>query len=182
MPNSRTASATLWRVCSKPNSGVWMPTTCRPCAPYSRLPAVQVADRPAAVDAGVGPEIDQHHLAAQPGERQRRRGVDPAVDAGELAALRAADGRGGWQPLAARGPAASSWRSERRDCMAVSSSVAGGQAASTSMTAWANSRGASCGRLWPMPPVISRCAYCPRTAWRRPPAPDAPRRSHRLPW
>ena len=29
---------------------------------------------------------------------------------------------------------------------------------STSLTAWANACGASCGRLCPMPPVITRCA------------------------
>jgi hypothetical protein len=32
---------------------------------------------------------------------------------------------------------------------------------STSMTAWAKACGASCGRLWPIPPMISRCSYLP---------------------
>ena len=31
----------------------------------------------------------------------------------------------------------------------------------TSMTARANASGASCGRLWPTPPVIVRCEYAP---------------------
>src|SRR5262249_44934019 len=31
----------------------------------------------------------------------------------------------------------------------------------TSTTAWAKACGASCGRLWPTPPVMSRCAYWP---------------------
>ena len=39
-----------------------------------------------AVDAGVGPEVDQHHVTAQPGERQRlvARRVEPHLVAGEL--------------------------------------------------------------------------------------------------
>jgi hypothetical protein len=32
---------------------------------------------------------------------------------------------------------------------------------STSSIAWTKSSGASCGRLWPMPPVSVRCAYLP---------------------
>src|SRR5262249_27103554 len=39
--------------------------------------------------------------------------------------------------------------------------VAVGQYLSTSITAWANACGASWGRLCPMPPVTSRCAYRP---------------------
>jgi hypothetical protein len=35
------------------------------------------------------------------------------------------------------------------------------QYALTSTTAWAKACGASCGRLCPMPPVISRCEYLP---------------------
>src|SRR5215469_6473561 len=35
------------------------------------------------------------------------------------------------------------------------------QRRATSMIAWAKARGASCGRLWPTPPVIVRCVYWP---------------------
>src|SRR5215470_6986753 len=35
------------------------------------------------------------------------------------------------------------------------------QLAATSTTAWAKACGASCGRLWAMPPVMSRCSYLP---------------------
>jgi hypothetical protein len=49
-----------------------------------RLPAVQVWHCPAAVDAGIGPEIHQHHLAAQAGKDQRCRGVEPVIDADEF--------------------------------------------------------------------------------------------------
>ncbi len=41
------------------------------------------------------------------------------------------------------------------------SPVAGQARLSTSSIAWTKSSGASCGRLWPMPPVSVRCAYLP---------------------
>src|SRR5262245_40830607 len=35
------------------------------------------------------------------------------------------------------------------------------QVAAISTTAWAKACGASCGRLWPIPPVMCRCSYFP---------------------
>ena len=50
------------------------------------VPCAQVAERAQAVDARVGPEVDQHHAAAQRAQARRRarRRVEPARDPGEL--------------------------------------------------------------------------------------------------
>ena len=50
------------------------------------VPGLQVGERADAVDAGVGPEVDEHHVTAQPAERQRfaPRRVEPVLGAGEL--------------------------------------------------------------------------------------------------
>ena len=45
-------------------------------------PGAQVGQGAQPVDAGVGPEVDQHHTAAQPGGRQWRR-VEPLGRAGQ---------------------------------------------------------------------------------------------------
>ncbi len=55
-------------------------------------PGAHVGQRAQAVDAGIGPEVDQHHLAAQALERERRR-VEPAGGAGE-AGVQRFDGQG----------------------------------------------------------------------------------------
>lgn len=47
------------------------------------LPAFQVRNGAAAIDAGVSPKVDQHDLTAQVGEGDRHRGVYPAVDTRE---------------------------------------------------------------------------------------------------
>jgi hypothetical protein len=44
------------------------------------MPARDIRQRPQAVNAGVGPEIDQDHLAAQTTDRKRL-GVEPFLDA-----------------------------------------------------------------------------------------------------
>ena len=54
--------------------------------PVAAVPRTQVRERAQAVDAGVGPEVDQDHPAAQPAHARllTGRGVEPARDAGEL--------------------------------------------------------------------------------------------------
>src|SRR5208282_4695200 len=51
-----------------------------------RVPRLQVGQRAYAVDAGVGPEVDQHDPPAQPGERQRpaARRVEPVLGVREF--------------------------------------------------------------------------------------------------
>ena len=51
-----------------------------------RVPGAQVRQRPDAVDAGVGPEVDEHDLSAQLLQRERPvpRRVQPGIDPGEL--------------------------------------------------------------------------------------------------
>jgi hypothetical protein len=67
---------------------------------------------------------------------------------------------------AAREPAASSChRNKRLDCMGLSLGRDDrDQAAPTSITAWAKSRGASWGRLWPIPVVVNHDADVVRVA------------------
>ena len=48
-----------------------------------------------------------------------------------------------------------SGRRRSRDLFALQAKL------SASSIAWTKSSGASCGRLWPMPPVSVRCAYLP---------------------
>ena len=52
-----------------------------PGPPVAPVPRLQVRQRADAVDAGVGPEVDQHRVAAQPVERQRAaaRRVEPPL-------------------------------------------------------------------------------------------------------
>ncbi len=54
--------------------------------PVGVVPGTEVGQRAQAVDAGVRPEVDQHHLAAQAGDGERVAfgRVEPARDAGEL--------------------------------------------------------------------------------------------------
>ena len=47
------------------------------------VPLLEVRERPDAVDARVGPEVDEHHLAALAGYGERL-GVDPGADASKL--------------------------------------------------------------------------------------------------
>ena len=62
------------------------------------LPGLDVGKRADAVDAGVGPKIDQHHLPSQArqAERPAARGVEPSLGAGELG--RPARGPGAGNP------------------------------------------------------------------------------------
>src|SRR3954463_10048186 len=48
------------------------------------VPAVHVRQRPPPVDTGVGAELDQRHLPAQPGDSERSGGVQPSSDADKL--------------------------------------------------------------------------------------------------
>ena len=48
------------------------------------LDLAQLVDDVQAVDAAERPEVEQHDAPAQPGQRQRLRGVDPAAGAVEL--------------------------------------------------------------------------------------------------
>ena len=67
------------------------------------VPRPQIGQRPQAVDARVGPEVDQHDLSAQVAQGQRLR-VEPARDSGELrgrAAVRQPGPGGGEARLAA---------------------------------------------------------------------------------
>src|SRR5262249_14521379 len=120
-----------------------------PLIPVLFRPRSHIRKRAHPVDAGIGPEIDQHHLPAQFGGAQRRR-----IEPGGRAAEPLRDGfvlgerhSGGADPEQRRqqervGLHEDAWRS-------------------TSMTALAKASGASCGRLWPMPPPMSRWAYQP---------------------
>ena len=62
---------------SKPNSGVWTPTTVSPASRVLRGPRADVRQRPQPVDAGVGPEVDEDDASAESLRRQRL-GVEPA--------------------------------------------------------------------------------------------------------
>ena len=55
----------------------------QPVRPVRAVPGLQVRQRAQAVDAGVGPEVDEHDPAAQGAERQRA-GVEPALVADEV--------------------------------------------------------------------------------------------------
>ena len=85
--------ATFAASCSKANSGVSTPTIVRPVLAVGGVPRLQVGQRADAVDAGVGPEVDQHDAPAQRGERQRcvARRVEPVLGVGEF-------GRGAERP------------------------------------------------------------------------------------
>ena len=65
-------------------------------APVARVPGLEVGQRAQAVDAGVGPEVDEHDLAAQRSQAERLAAgrVEPALVAGEV--------RGGAQARQAR--------------------------------------------------------------------------------
>ena len=93
---------TLSMFFSKANSGACTPITTRPWSLYFSCPGADVRQRAQAVDAGVGPEIDQHDLAAQRLRRQRRR-VEPRRPRRRATAarLRPAGGRAGRRGLAA---------------------------------------------------------------------------------
>ena len=58
----------------------------QPAVAVALVPGPQVRQRADAVDARVGPEVDQHDLPAQLAQRERRR-VEPARDARELRRL-----------------------------------------------------------------------------------------------
>src|SRR5258708_38976388 len=64
----------------------------KPAVPVFRIEPGDVRQRVDAVDAAVGPEIHQHHLAAQIRDVERR-GIEPVADAGEIGrcALRRGD-------------------------------------------------------------------------------------------
>ena len=57
-----------------------------PAAGVARVPGPQVRQRAQAVDAGVGPEVHEHHASAQARQRQRTaaRPVEPRTGAGEV--------------------------------------------------------------------------------------------------
>ena len=89
IPSSAIASATLPASCSNGNSGAWTPTIVSPSSRYSLVPGLQVGQGADAVDAGVGPEVDQHDpvlAAGQLGDRERLavRRVEPLLRVGEL--------------------------------------------------------------------------------------------------
>ena len=83
MPFCLIAAATLPASCSNENSGECTPTMVRPSLRYGLVPRHQVRQRADAVDAGVGPEVDQHDAPAQRGERERL-GVEPLLRAREV--------------------------------------------------------------------------------------------------
>ena len=85
MPNWRIASADVAGVALERELGRLDADDHEPLAPVLRVPGLEVGERADAVDAGVGPEVDQHDVAAQPGERQRpvARRVEPVLGAGE---------------------------------------------------------------------------------------------------
>ncbi len=58
---------------SNANSGACTPITTRPWSLVLLRPGAHIGQRAQAVDAGIGPEVDQHDLAAQAFGRERRR-------------------------------------------------------------------------------------------------------------
>src|ERR1700694_1469854 len=64
--------------------------------PIFRIELGDVRQRIDTIDAAIGPEIHQHHLAAQAGHAERR-GIEPVADADEIwrGALRCGDREGG---------------------------------------------------------------------------------------
>ena len=87
-----------------------------PVAVVGGIPGLEVGQRPLAVDARVGPEVDQHDLAAQRGERQRRR-VEPATArdqrrCGAVVGQARAAARAGDRRLASVSFASASWAVE----------------------------------------------------------------------
>ena len=75
--------------CSKANSGVLDPHHDEAVVLVVLVPRFHVGEGTLAVDARVGPEVDQHHLALQLGQGQRLVAwrVEPAHDAGEVRGL-----------------------------------------------------------------------------------------------
>ena len=67
---------TFETTCSNANSGVWTPTTTKPSFWYALVPGLDVGQGALAVDARVGPEVDQDDLAAQ---RPIVSGLSPGV-------------------------------------------------------------------------------------------------------
>src|SRR4029453_454959 len=104
-------------------------------------PGADIGKRPEPVDAGVGPEVDQHHTAAQAFWGQWRR-VEPPGRAVEPRQV-TLDRQGSRFGTRSRAEQAHLPRPPR------------------SRTASANASGASWGRLWPTPPPMVRCEYSP---------------------
>ncbi len=113
MPRSRTARATLPGSASKRNSGVWTPSDGEPLVAVAAVQGFLLGDGAQAVDARVGPEIDEHHAPAQCRERDRPpAGVEGRRDAGER---RRGAGVGEPQIVAGAGGRPAGRVEERRD-------------------------------------------------------------------
>ena len=98
MPVLLDRRATLPAFLLERNSGEWTPTIVRPVVAVAPVPRHQVGQRADAVDAGVGPEVDQHDAPAQRRAASAASRVEPALVAGEVRA----PGRSPCRPLRRR--------------------------------------------------------------------------------
>ena len=184
------ARRTLSRFFSKANSGVVHADHDQSLMLVFLGPRADIGQRAQPIDAGVGPGIDEQTLPRSAGRRQWLR-IEPSGRAAE----RRQFAFKGQSPLRrASDPPQLLLRcykalARRLKPTNVAASPSGSPfmrmhsvrlKTSTSSTAWAKACGASCGRLCPMPPLISGARICRRISWHRHWRPDAARHWHRL--